>query len=509
MKKTLSLVLVLTMMLSLFSFTTASAEAPVEINILAQIWTPYEEEQRDVFAKLEEACNVKLNIEWAPKDGFSERVYSTIATGKLPDLIARQGISESSMINEGAIVPITPYLDLAPNYVAAIGADKAGITNANDGQIYAISSIIDIPPAYQMAIRKDWLERVGLDVPETWEEWLTVWRAFRDQDANGNGDPNDEIPMSACGLNQLNYLMHAFKVYPDNYYGMFVYPGTSEVQCSYIADGMKDAMKYLKKLYDEGLLDPESFSQNQDTYTAKGTADTLGYLTVAGAFVNVGNELHWDYQGLAPFPDSEGNRLTNKRASCGGNHFAITSNCENPEAALRYVDYLYSEEGTTLAWMGVEGVSWEWMDEEKTTWHWLKPDDLTMNQFRHSYAIQGGVGYPSAHPIYFESSMWDRQEDPIEASLDTEQFRKPATDCGVLLWPTIKWSVEDSETLSFILPDCQTYYTASAVDFITGVRDIDADWDEYINTLKSMGIEEAIAMCQTAYDNYMVQINEA
>ena len=167
MKKTLSLVLVLTMMLSLFSFTTASAEAPVEINILAQIWTPYEEEQRDVFAKLEEACNVKRNIEWAPKDGFSERVYSTIATGKLPDLIARQGISESSMINEGAIVPITPYLDLAPNYVAAIGADKAGITNANDGQIYAISSIIDIPPAYQMAIRKDWLERVGLDVPET------------------------------------------------------------------------------------------------------------------------------------------------------------------------------------------------------------------------------------------------------------------------------------------------------------------------------------------------------
>lgn len=79
----------------------------------------------------------------------------------------------------------------------------------------------------------------------------------------------------------------------------------------------------------------------------------------------------------------------------------------------------------------------------------------------------------------------------------------------MLLWPTIKWSVEDSETLSFILPDCQTYYTASAVDFITGVRDIDADWDEYINTLKSMGIEEAIAMCQTAYDNYMVQINEA
>ena len=76
----------------------------------------------------------------------------------------------------------------------------------------------------------------------------------------------------------------------------------------------------------------------------------------------------------------------------------------------------------------------------------------------------------------------------------------------MLLWPTIKWSIEDSETLGFILPDCQTYYKASAVDFITGVRDIDAEWDSYIATLKSMGIDEAIALCQTAYDNYIEQI---
>ena len=59
-----------------------------------------------------------------------------------------------------------------------------------------------------------------------------------------------------------------------------------------------------------------------------------------------------------------------------------------------------------------------------------------------------------------------------------------------------------------ILPDCQTYYKASAVDFITGVRDIDADWDSYIETLKGMGIEEAISMCQGAYDNYMAQISK-
>ena len=154
---------------------------------------------------------------------------------------------------------------------------------------------------------------------------------------------------------------------------------------------------------------------------------------------------------------------------------------------------------------------WEWIDDTHTTWHWLKPDDLTMNQFHHSYAIQGGVGYPSAHPIWFESKMWDRQEDPIEASLGTDRFRKPATDCGVLLWPTIKWSAEDSETLSFILPECQTYYKASAVDFITGGRDIDAEWDSYLRMIALMDngcYEQALSEVR-GYFGFMAEANGA
>lgn len=523
MKKWFAMVLCLCLLIPSVAFADVLGEYPVSDEVITLTgWGVLptssmvdDFNENPAFQELEKITGVHVDWECVTEDGSAEKRALRLAQGDLPDIFFRGALTDeevTSLAGTGQLIDLSGMIEeYAPNFNALMERDETIRLAISDstGAIYTLPQVTTSSLTEHMIINTRWLDNLGLEIPQTVDELYEVLKAFKEQDANGNGDPNDEIPMSACGLNQLNYLMHAFKVYPDNYYGMFVYPGTSEVQCSYIADGMKDAMKYLKKLYDEGLLDPESFSQNQDTYTAKGTADTLGYLTVAGAFVNVGNELHWDYQGLAPFPDSEGNRLTNKRASCGGNHFAITSNCENPEAALRYVDYLYSEEGTTLAWMGVEGVSWEWMDEEKTTWHWLKPDDLTMNQFRHSYAIQGGVGYPSAHPIYFESSMWDRQEDPIEASLDTERFRKPATDCGVLLWPTIKWSVEDSETLSFILPDCQTYYTASAVDFITGVRDIDADWDEYINTLKSMGIEEAIAMCQTAYDNYMVQINEA
>ncbi len=464
--------------------------------------------------ELERITGVHVEWESVTEDGCAEKLALRLAQGDLPDIFFRGQLSNdqvASLASAGQIIDLSGMIEeYAPNFNALMERDKTirlAITDEN-GAIYSLPQVTTSSITTHYVINTKWLENVGLEVPTTIDEFYTALKAFKEQDANGNGDPNDEIPLSLRGVSALGLLMHAFKVYPDNYYGMFVYPGTTEVQNSYITDGMQEALRFFKKLYDEGLLDPEAFTQDNDTYKLKGTSNRIGALSVSGAFVTVGNELHWDYQGLASFPDDEGNKLTNKRSSCSGNQFVITSNCEHPEIALQYVDYLYSEEGTILAWMGVEGVSWEWMDEEHTTWHWVnKPEDIGIQEFRMNNAIQGGKGYPSAHPIWFESSMWDHQEDIIEASLDTELFRKPLTDCSAVLWPSIKWTVEESESLSFILPDCQTYYRASAVDFITGVRDIDADWDEYIETLKSMGIEEAIEMCQTAYDNYMVKYN--
>lgn len=470
--------------------------------------------ENPAYQELERITGVHIEWENVSSEGSAEKRALRLAQGNLPDLFFRCAMSDNevtSLASAGQLVDLGNLLnENAPNFMALVEKDPsilASIMDA-DGHVYTLPQITTPSITSHLILNVKWLENLGLKMPTTRDEYYEVLKAFKEQDANGNGNPDDEIPLSAVGLGGFTDLMHSFGVYIDNYYGMFVYPGNTNVECSYIADGMKEALTWLKKLYDEGLIDPESFSQSGDTYTVKGTSNTLGSLRVAGAFVNVGNDLHFDYRGLAPFPDQNGNCLINKRHAAGGNQFCITSNCSDPAMALRWVDYLYSEAGTTLVWLGVEGVSWEWKDAEKTTWRWIKPDDMTMQQFRHSYAIQGGTGYPAAHPIWFESSMWDRQEDPIEASLDTDLFRKPNTDCGVVLWPPIKWTLEQSEELGFILPDCSTYFTSSAVDFITGVRDIDAEWDSYVNTMKDMGIEKAIAICQDAYDTYQAKLTK-
>ena len=522
MKKLLAMVLLLSLLCTGVASASVLGTYPVSdevVNltgwgILAEFATIDNFSENGAMQELERITGVHVDWECVTQDGCAEKRALRLAQGDLPDIFFRAALTNeevASLASAGQLVDLAPLLEqYAPNFSALMEQDptiRLSIEDA-DGAIYALPQVTTYVLTTHPIINTTWLENVGLEMPTTIDEYYNALVAFKEQDANGNGDPDDEIPLSATGLARLYDLMAAFGVYPRNEYGMFVYPGTSEMQCSYIADGMKDALIFFNKLYTEGLLDAETFAQDNDMLTAKGTANRLGSLVVDGAFVNVGNELHWDYAGMAAFPDANGNAYTNQRSSCSGNQFAITANCENPEAALAYVDYLYSEDGTTLAWLGVEGETWEWIDDEKTTWDWILPsEDTSINELRHNETIQGGTGYPSAHPVWFESDMWAHQADEIEGSLDTERFRMPLTDCGVLLLPSFKWTVEESETISFILPDCSTYFTSCAVDFITGVSDIEAEWDEYVDTMKSMGIEEGIAIYQEAYDNYMAKLN--
>ncbi|MBE5775391.1 MAG: extracellular solute-binding protein [Clostridiales bacterium] len=402
--------------------------------------TVYEtHEDYAAFKALEEITGVDLEWECVTYEGNEEKRALRLVQGDLPDLFFRSGLTNdevASLASADQLVDLAPMIEeYAPNFNALMEKDptiRIAITD-EEGHIYALPQVTTFVETNHMIINKKWLDNLGLEVPTTIEEFYNCLVAFKEQDANGNGEPNDEIPISVHGAKYLFYVMESFGVYPRNPHGMFVYPGTSEVQNSYIANNTKEALIFCKKLYDECLLDPETFVQDKTLYAAKGHANTMGCMLVAGAFVEVGNELHWDYVGLPVFPDANGNAYSNARSSCDGNAFVITKNCEDPAAALKMVDYLYSEEGTTLSWMGLEGETWRWINDEKTRWDWIINDDRSVTQLRSSETIQGGVAYPSAHPVWFESDMWAKQANEIEASLDTDLFRMPLTGCTTML----------------------------------------------------------------------------
>jgi putative aldouronate transport system substrate-binding protein len=119
-------------------------------------------------------------------------------------------------------------------------------------------------------INKAWLDKVGLGIPTTPEELKTALLAFKDGDPNGNGEA-DEIGITVTATTTLGdldlFLMNPFQFSPGDPW-MYVGP-EGQVVASYTQDGWKEGVKYMRDLYANGLIDPESFTQTEDEMVAK------------------------------------------------------------------------------------------------------------------------------------------------------------------------------------------------------------------------------------------------
>ncbi len=216
---------------------------------------------------------------WNSGKDYYQKLNLRIAAGKLPDLfLPWQGI-EYEMAKQGALAELSELLpEHAPNVWKMVPENVWNAVRANspDGQ-----SIYFIPKVYAAAycngfIRQDWLDRVGMEMPTTIEEYEAVLRAFKVQDANGNDDPNDEIPTS--GRENARWMDHLFAPFSVAMYEGFpdwdIYDG--KLQYAGVQPEMKAALAWIRKLYQEGLLDQETFLNTSKAWTAKNSNDQVG-----------------------------------------------------------------------------------------------------------------------------------------------------------------------------------------------------------------------------------------
>jgi putative aldouronate transport system substrate-binding protein len=199
-------------------------------------------------------------IPWNGGVDYLERLNLAIVSNEMPDAFQPWGGNEYELAREGAIMALDDLLPLyAPSLWNSISEDTWNIVRANspDGKIYFIPTIWK---DFSLAafIRTDWLERVGLAMPKTIQEYETVLRAFRDKDANGNGDPSDEIPTS--GRQDARWMDHLFAPF-----GVAMYEGNpewdiynGELTYAGVTPNMRAALEWVRKLYAERLLDQET-----------------------------------------------------------------------------------------------------------------------------------------------------------------------------------------------------------------------------------------------------------
>ena len=215
----------------------------------------------------------------ASSDNVRDKISTMFASGDMTDIILTgvgnanryDKASEAMFGTQGLILPLEQYLDtVSVGYKAAfekMDGMREYITTP-DGHIYSLPNVdgsLHVQYNMKLWLNNQWLENLNLQVPTTTQEFYEVMKAFKEQDANGNGDPNDEIPLSTvssgAGTQVDGFLMAPFQLTPETN-KLYVDNGT--VKYAPVQDGYREGLKYLNTLYSEGLLNPESFTWNKD-----------------------------------------------------------------------------------------------------------------------------------------------------------------------------------------------------------------------------------------------------
>jgi ABC-type glycerol-3-phosphate transport system substrate-binding protein len=344
------------------------------ISAMAPHWAPYPlpAEESVILKAIEETQGVKFTFDWRQATDYNTQIAVLLAGGKLPDIINPHQYGVIALNEEGAIIPLDDLLEKhGQNIIKAVGPERMSGWREADGRIYKVISIVDIPGSHSWMIRKDWLNKLNLKEPSTWNEWLTVWRAFRDNDMNGDGDKSNEIPLALDteGERAVAALLWAFGiqasadgqfcVYNNRYIPVYDHPRYAEF------------LTATANLYKEGLLDREFSSRTQnDLFTIMDSGLLGSTMTWAerASISTTTNRQAGNPQALwktvAPVKGPSGDQYIQSR-DWRNTAYCITSAAEKAgkaERIVQFFDWLFSPKGIELYSYGVEGKTFDYVN---------------------------------------------------------------------------------------------------------------------------------------------------
>ena len=477
------------------------------------------ETQDNAFTKwIEDKTGLDLDWQVVPLADRQTKLNLFMTGGTYPDVILDHYWSPSEQLlygEQGAIIPLQDLIaEYGPNIQKALDDNPLVKNNLvmEDGNIYSIPTVgaaQHMQCAKKMWINQTWLDNLGLEMPQTTEDFYNVLKAFKEKDANGNGDPNDEVPMSGSltgwNTDTMEALMNSFVYYDKGKNSLFVKDG--KVVFSKNTDEWKDGLEYMNKLYSEELIDPLYFSQNADELKKLANAPDAAKVGVCGggsigAFIQLGDSDRWlEYAAMPPLEGPKGVRNSIYMPNYGDPVLSITDKCANPEVVIRLFDLMFTEEGFMGNHTGVKGTDYVDATDDMVNVVGEKPrfERLTNDAEREGrYWNQLGPWYRDPE---FELWFNANPDGDIEATLynATVDCYLPYIPAVENLIPPLSFGKEDSR----ILVDIQTAMNVSVDEataaFVTGTRSLD-EWDAYKATVEELGIKEYIDVYQKALD---------
>lgn len=465
------------------------------------------------FKMMEEKTGVTIEWNLIPNTQYQEKKNLLLASGDLPDAFFGQpSLNVTDIVTYGPQGLLIDHTDLIAKYAPNIQKEFAAhpimksAATAPDGKIYAIPTVDgvgvgDFPD--NLFIYKPWLEKLGLKAPETIDEFYATLKAFKEKDPNGNGKA-DEIPFTHIAFVNNQHIGSLFGAFGlvDNNLNLVVID--DKVIFTPLRDEWKQAVAYYSKYYAEGLFDPESFTQDQKQWVAKGRANPQ----IVGATMSWNNfdlpggtnESAKDWITVGPLLGPAKVKLWQKQnTSNGGVMFAgysITKACKMPEIAMRYGDTYYNKEIGAQARQGPIGINLIKKPDGKLDFAPV-PVGKSADEFR--FANAPGDAPFAVWPEDWTVSFPPR---PIQAQKKYADIQKYYAPYAMNSMPGIMWTQEETKFMQSKGTDIQNYVREQLARWLLA-GGIDAQYDNFVKTLKNMGVEEYIALQQKGYNRFI------
>ena len=468
-------------------------------------WPPfllgqYDPGEVQFFAAMEEATGISVDISFCSTEVFSDQLSLMSASNSYCDLM--QGAATNypgggtKAIEDEMLVDLLPYMEEnMPNYWAYMQDEAVSRLIINDqGYVPMLSGIYtDYYYTDQgLWVRQDWLDELGMEKPETLDEFTAMLEAFQAE----MGATEALTVLSSGTLGSVG------ATFGSNPGGIIIVDG--EATYSDITENTREYLRYMNQLYEAGLISSD-FMSYTDSSTKPPEDVVLNGLTGVfnedvASITNYTNMVEgMELTALQSPLQTSGELLDNGPYAVlvsSQYNISIATTCEYIEEALQYIDYLFTEEGMILANYGIEGITYDVIDGVYTFKDEILNDPLG---FQISLSI-------NICPGFVRMIDWD------VTYLTYNEAQKEAVDIWMTAYGSsdatfpqdyVTYTTEESETISALESDISTYCEECRLKFIIGDMDLDTEWDDYVANVEAMGVAELETVYQAAYTRFL------
>lgn len=436
---------------------------------------------------VEEALGCDIDFIWIPDgdDGTTKTSLIMSDDTQMPDVLKWSGMTKEAAewYHAGLLIDLSDLLAKYGDNLIDYYPMETWYMNYFDGAIYRVPGDVSEPSCFTLWMRQDWLDKLGLELPKTYAEWENCIKLMAEGDMNDSGDPKNTFGFSAQSgeYRTLGPFTIPYAAHFEHY--VVVNPETSEIIFGALEDGAKEALKNIHKAYENGWMDQAYLTSND-----------LGQQFNDGVWGSAYRWAAWHAEAsqatfhtncpdgvLVPIdvpPLEEGGYTSDEPDNYGGwCYWGITKQCEDPEAVFKIMDQLASGPIYVLQNWGPQGETWDWKDGDAQKRVLVRLGKYADSAERTNYGLGLFYGVANRKDEY----NYGNDQDTYALFAHRIETSAPARA------KRIYFKATDMTEYNTRFADLQTTRDSFFSDFISGAKDIDAEWDNYVKTFKEGG----------------------